>query len=272
MKISKLTKKHDKKTLVIVIIISIALVSILGVFIAGLAMRPSYLELQLIDEYSGDDVTSESNATLYRADISNLTNDEISDLEFSDYEEVFEKNADEVSHYMDSDKYNYYLKTEYKGSVKWTIPEAGTYTIYTIEKTDNLNVILEDKNKNQTFTNNDNTDYTSYILADDEKGFIPSTLYDEGYYSSIWLRFNFSSDVDGNTTINADKDWLDIPNYGGDYELDDSYLYVGLTTSVIETAEIGLEFSNGKASDYYLVGVDVGIGTFDGDQDDLTLY
>lgn len=232
-------KRHPKRFWALMIvaggIIVITLLSVLSSFAAAPRGTATFT---VIDTGNNNrDVSDVAKVSIYSCDISDKSVEQIRKLEYKDFTSTLDKAiASEVSIYLNKENNLYWAKIEYKGSVIWRVPQIRDNNILIVEESSTNNVVILDKDYSNV-TDSSEEDFTAYITTEKHEGLISGYLFDEDEMNLVVLTLDF--DFVQLQSAAKIKDYYNYKHVSG------TRLYLGVSTTVVEDGELGLEITNG---------------------------
>jgi len=184
---------------------------------------------------------------IYEVDVSDLTTDEIDDLEFTDY--TLADNKDSGESFDIEDEYQYYCKLNGSDIDEyWFVPVAGMNTVYAMNSTEDMAMIAYSSDEFSTTVLNTTYDEWTIMtqtLTDSEgTGKPTSTQGFQSYYDfelDDWV--NFQIRITFNTT--ALDTYVDYDGPGSaTITPSGNYLYIEVSTTVYGSMDFHLDFDS----------------------------
>lgn len=247
-------RKITVALIVVAIFISIGTLFAIGAF--AITPRTGYATCTILDVGDdNEDVSDEAKVEGYVVNIADKTFKQVRNLEFDDYKDDFdEKSAEDVNTFID-ENHLYYWKITYKSSVRWYRPEPGENIIRMVDKTESIDVYLEDEDTlNRTFYESLQRDWILRLALDHHEGLMPGRDFKEDAIRLVWFDFNF--------TRAAQESFAKIHDFYNEKKINGTHLYIGVSGMVIETGEYDLEFGSGKGDTFDCNNVDGAFGFY----------
>lgn len=217
------------------------------------------------DYFTGDEMDDDDHSIqIFRANIEELTDEEIEDLAFADYSLDEDKDSGE-SYDPDYDEYIYYCKMNGTDiGEQWFIPQLGLNTKYAVNLTEDVAMNAYEKHTLGNTINQTNADKWMVMMqtldADDEydatQGYEPYYDFEDDDDKYVVLRIEF------NTT--AQLSWCDFESsYDYNERASGNYLYYEVDVFLAGQLTLELDFGTTLGTDFEVIGMDVGHGNAD---------
>jgi hypothetical protein len=226
----------------------------------------------LITDYATGEEVDDANVYLYSVDIEDMTIDEITDLEFADYE--LDESGDEDLTHTPENNTLYWCHINSSGYLPvWMQPWVGVNEISLMNKTEALGAVFYDADLNTEIGgdtwNTTEADWTLRTVTDfdeDEDGV-------DGYYEGYISYYDFSNDAfmriifEFEFNQSASASWVEVDDFTNVKVVAGNSTFIGLNTLLLGENVFEVDFDDGIGSDFALNGVKVHFGDIDGTPD-----